>query len=60
MPMRLVLIIEETPWFFGYHVAVSEVDDTGQRTPVMSRDGTHVKSEADGFEGLLEAVRAIL
>lgn len=57
---RLVLIIEETGWFYGYHVAVSTQDDNGNSVAVMSRDGTHAKAEADGFEGLLDAVKRIL
>lgn len=58
--LRLVLIVEETGWFYAVHAAVSEQDDSGHTTPVMSRDVTHAKSEDDGLDGLLEAVKAVL
>ena len=60
VPMRLVLIIDETPFFYAAHVAVSELTDDGKSHPVMSQDVTHAKAAEDGFEGLLEAVKAIL
>lgn len=58
--MRLVLVVEETGWFYAVHAAVSEQDESGSTTPVMSQDVCHAKSEADGLDGLLEAVRAVL
>ena len=58
--MRLVLVIEETGWFYAGHVSVSEQDDTGKSVPIMSKDVTHAKTDEDGFEGLLSAVKAIL
>lgn len=58
--MRLLLVVEETGWFYAIHASVSECDDTGQKRPIMVQDTTHAKSAADGYEGLLEAVKAVL
>ena len=55
-----MLVIEETGWFYAGHVSVSEQDDTGKSVPIMSKDVTHAKTDEDGFEGLLSAVKAIL
>lgn len=56
----MTLVIEETGWFYVAHVAVSMQDDQGHSVPVMSKNVTHAKTEEDGFDGLLSAVRAIL
>lgn len=58
--MRLVLVVEETGWFYAVHASVSEQDDGGRSTPIMTQDVTHAKSEEDGLEGLLAAVKAVL
>lgn len=57
---RLVLVVEESPWFYGYHLAVSETQEDGSNVPVCDRHGTHLKAEDDDFDALLSAVRAIL
>lgn len=58
--MRLVLIVEETGWFYSVHAAVSEADEFGRTSPVMSQDVCHAKADVDGLEGILDAVKAVL
>lgn len=58
--LRLLLVIEETPWFYAVHASVSESNDAGEKRPVMVQDTTVAKSAADGYEGVLEAVKAVL
>ena len=58
--MRLLLVVEETGWFYAIHASVSEMDDTGRTRPVMVQDTTHAKGAEDGYEGLIEAAKAIL
>lgn len=56
----LHVLVQESPWLYAVRATLSEVDDTGHRSPVMTRMVTTAKTEADGFEGCLEALKAVL
>lgn len=60
MVCRMVVIVEEAVMFYGVSASVYEIDDAGKSTPICTRMVTHGKTEADGFEGALEALKAFL
>lgn len=60
MAIRVVIVVDETPFFYGIHAHVSEYVDDGSRVPVMSRDFTTAKTAADGLEGAYEAIQRLL
>lgn len=60
MPCRMVVVVDEAVMFYGLHWNVYEVDEDGKSRCVMTKMVTHAKTEADGFEGAIDALKAHL
>lgn len=60
MPCRMVVIVDEAVMFYALQWNVYEIDEDGKSHAVMSKMVTHGKTEADGFEGALDALKAHL
>jgi len=56
----MVVIVDESVMFYALQWNVYEVDEQGKSHAVMSKMVTHAKTEADAFEGAIEALRAHL
>lgn len=60
MAIRVVVLIDEAVFFYAVQANVYEVTDDGRSVPIMTRQVTTAKTEADGYEGAIEALRAVL
>lgn len=60
MVCRMVVVVDEAVMFYAVHATVYEISDDGRSEPVCTRMVTHAKTEADGFEGALVALKAVL